>query len=53
MDAEFTIPLTDISQITPDCDIYITGVTRMLYELDYTGQVENIILQPGTYKLEC
>jgi hypothetical protein len=53
MDAEFTIPLTDISQITPNCDVYITGITRMLYELAYTGEVDNIILQPGTYKLEC
>ena len=53
MDAEFTIPLTNISQITPNCDVYITGITRTLYELGYTGEVDNIILQPGTYKLEC
>lgn len=53
MDSEFSIPLTDMTQLSPGCNVYVRGETSLIYDFEYSGNLETVNLAPGAYKLEC
>ncbi len=55
LDAEYTQELTDFEQLQGYAKkpIYIVGVTRAIYDFEFTGESVQGILSPGKWLLEC
>lgn len=53
LDQEYSIPLTDLSQLNPGDSVYVHGPSKTVYDFDCTGARAVALLAPGKYQLEC